>query len=421
MRQWIAIVASVGLVAVSLPFLRRHDGELSSALSKRAEGQAVIVRKVEVPPLQGVDLTRIEDRGDVATAPAYGNRHAELSVVPRYQRAAMTMLRNGRMREGAIVVTDVKTGKVLVWASHSEEGAPHDVAAEASAPSASVFKVVTSTALLEAGVTPNTRECYLGGEHGVQESDLVYNKKRDKYCATMSQALGRSLNIVFARMAKNNLDRDGLTKVARRLGYLDKPTFDVDIAPSTLDLPEDDLGFARTAAGFWSSTLSPFEAANMMTTVANGGDAIRLSIVNSVSDEAGELYRGPTAKQVIRHAMDKSTAAALTGMLEETVRNGTAYSSFHDKKGRAYLPDIRVAGKTGTLIKRAEDGPYYTWFVGFAPADKPEVAISVLVANHLTWHVKAPGVARDMLRVYFADQKAPGVTSPFDRKSTARR
>src|SRR5262249_35152327 len=115
-------------------------------------------------------------------------------------------------------------------------------------------------------------------------------------------------------------------------------------------------------------------------------------------------------------------AAALTAMMETTVDGGTSYRSFHDKTGRAYLPDIRVAGKTGTLTKPVPEGPYYTWFVGFAPSRKPEVAISVLVANGMKWRVKATNVACDMLRVYFADKGVEGVTDPNDRPpATAKR
>jgi cell division protein FtsI/penicillin-binding protein 2 len=426
MRQWIAIGAAVGLVAISLPFLRHHDGDLSDALSKRkigasAPGAALTIRKVTPPPLSGVDLTKIEDRGNVATAPAHGSRRAELTVVPKYQRAAMGLLRGGRVPEGAIVLTDVKTGQVLTWASYVEEGAAHDVASEATAPSASVFKIVTSTALVEAGIPPSTRQCYSGGAHSITARDLIDDKARDKSCATVAQALGRSLNTIFARLAARNLDRDKLTRVANRLGWGEEPAFDVKVAPSTLEFPEDELGFARTAAGFWNSTLSPFQGANLVTTIANGGEMLRLSIVASVKDEDGELYHGPTARQTVRRAMDESTASAVTTMMEQTVSNGTSYKSFHDKNGKPYLPDIRVAGKTGTLIKRAEDGPYYTWFVGFAPSRDPQVAISVMVANHLKWHVKATNVACDMLRVYFADKKAKGVKDPFDRTPSARR
>ncbi len=116
----------------------------------------------------------------------------------------------------------------------------------------------------------------------------------------MTQAMGRSLNAVFARLASKNLDREKIGGVAARYGYNQELPFDVKIAPSTLAFPDDDLGFARTAAGFWNSTLSPFEAVNIATTIANGGEMVRLSVVQSVKDDAGEIYKGPTGRQVVR-------------------------------------------------------------------------------------------------------------------------
>jgi cell division protein FtsI/penicillin-binding protein 2 len=297
-----------------------------------------------------------------------------------------------------------------------------DVAAEATAPTASVFKIITATTLVEQGLGPNTKQCYSGGEHQIKAIDLVDDKKRDKWCATMTQAMGRSLNTVFARLAAKNLDRDKIGAVAARYGYNGDIPFDVKVAQSKLTFPDDDLGFARTAAGFWNSTLSPFEGANLATTIANGGEMVRLFIVSSVKDETGELYKGPTGRQVIRRVIDENVASQVTTMMENTVESGTSYRSFHDKTGKPYLPDIRVAGKTGTLTKPATDGPFYTWFVGFAPSRKPEVAISVMVANHLKWRVKATNLASDMLRVYFADKGAPGVRDPSDHDAaTARR
>jgi peptidoglycan glycosyltransferase len=423
MRQWIAIGAAVGLVAVSLPYLRSHDGQIADMLAKgkARAGTAVVTRQVAPPPLADLDLTKIDDRGDVATAPAHGDRKAELTLSTKYQRAAMGFLRAGHVPEGAVVMTDVKTGKVLVWASVVEDGPARDIAAEAAAPSASVFKIITGTTLVENGVGIGTRQCYSGGEHQLRASDLVDDRRRDKWCATMTQAMGRSLNAVFARLALKNLDRDKISGVAGRYGYNQELPFDVKIAPSTLTFPGDDLGFARTAAGFWSSTLSPFEAVNIATTIANGGEMVRLYAVQTVKDEAGEIYRGPSARQVIRRVTEESIAGQLTTMMENTVESGTSYRSFHDRNGKPYLPDIRVAGKTGTLTRPAPDGPFYTWFVGFAPSRKPEVAISVLVANHLKWRVKATNVACDMLRVYFADKGAPGVRDPGDRDATAHR
>src|SRR3954470_10241591 len=196
MRQWIAIGAAVGLVAVSLPYLRSHDAQLSDMLAKGKKtgvGAATVTRQVTPPPLTDVDLTRIDDRGSVATAPAHGERKAELTLVPRYQRAALGFLRGGHVPEGAVVMTDVKTGKVLVWASLVDDGPQRDLAAEATAPTASVFKIITATALVQAGLGPTTRQCYSGGEHQLRAIDMIDDKKRDKWCATITQAMGRSL------------------------------------------------------------------------------------------------------------------------------------------------------------------------------------------------------------------------------------
>lgn len=425
MRQWIAIGAAVGLVAVSLPYLRSRDAaQITDMLAKGkagTAGAAVVTRQVTPPPLTDLDLTKIDDRGGVTTAPAHGERKAELTVVPKYQRAAVGLLRGGHVPEGAIVMTDIKTGKVLVWAGVVEDGPMRDIPAEATAPSASVFKIITGTTLVENGYGPNTRQCYSGGEHNLKAKDLVDDARHDKWCATMTQAMGRSLNTVIARLAVKHLDRDKITAMATRYGYNQDVAFDEKIAPSTLNFPADELGYARTAAGFWNSTLSPFEAANLATTIANGGEMIRLSIVQSVKDEAGEIYRGPSQRQVIRRVMEENIASQVTTMMENTVESGTSYRSFHDRNGKPYLPEIRVAGKTGTLTKPAPDGPFYTWFVGFAPSRKPEVAISVMVANHLKWRVKATNVACDMLRVYFADKGAPGVKDPGDRDASAHR
>ncbi len=148
---------------------------------------------------------------------------------------------------------------------------------------------------------------------------------------------------------------------------------------------------------------------------------IRLSLVADVKDEAGEIYRGPSSRQVIKRVIEENTASQIVTMMENTVESGTSYRSFHDKAGKPYLPDIRVAGKTGTLTKPTAEGPFYTWFVGFAPSRKPEVAISVMVANRAKWRTKATYVACDMLRVYFADKGAPGVKDPSDRDTTAHR
>ncbi|MBI4703401.1 MAG: penicillin-binding protein [Deltaproteobacteria bacterium] len=416
MRQWIAIFVAAGVVAASIPFIRRHDGELTSLLNKAkvAVGAppAGTEKAVDPPALSDIDLANIDDRREVALAPAHGKRSAELTLDTVLQRAALGLLRAGRVHEGAAVLTDVKTGKALVWAS-SNQGRARDLVVEATAPSASVFKVVTGAALVEAGAVLDEKHCYSGGEQEVSARDLEADPERDKYCTTLPMAMGRSLNTVFARLALKHIERPTLEAAAHRLGWGVLVPFDVPVAPSTLDLPQDELEYARAAAGFWHSTMSPFQGANLAQTIANRGEMIRSFIVERVVGEDGQpIYERPAGRQVIKRALDERTAQALTQMLEQTVRNGTSFKSFHDRSGRPYLADVRVAGKTGTLTKASPE-TLYTWFVGFAPAREPEVAIAVLVSTRGQWVVKASDVACSLLRIYFADQGAPGVRYPY--------
>jgi peptidoglycan glycosyltransferase len=414
MRPWVAAVVAIGLVGVTLPFVRDEIPGLPVDLAKLAFGkeepqQGKTVRDVSPSPLHKVDLARIDVRGEVATAPGFGDRTAELTVVPTYQRAANRLLREGAVAEGAIVMTDVKTGDVLVWANYSEEAPLRDLARESFAPSASIFKIVTGAGLVESGLKPNTRECYRGGKSRVDDGDLVRDEKRDKWCATLAEAMGRSLNTVFARLAHDQLEKDELESVAKRLGWDREIPFDVPVEQSRTTFPDEPTELARAAAGFWHSTLSPFQGANLATTIANGGEMIQLRIVRRVFDEKGDIFLGAEDRHVLGRAIAEPTADAVRVMMESTVEGGTSYQTFHDGKGRSYLPGVRVAGKTGTLEGK---GYLFTWWVGFAPADKPEVALSVLVANRGDWKVKGTQVASDMLRVYFADKGVKGVNDP---------
>ena len=177
MRPWVAALAALGVVAATLPFVRNDIPGIHLGLAKLAFGeekgpQGKVTRAVSPAPLTKIDLARLDVREEIATAPGYGDRVAELTVVPKYQRAANRLLRDGAVAEGAIVMTDVKTGRVLVWANYSEEAPLRDLAREAFAPTASVFKIVTGAALVENGLTPATRECYRGGKSHVDDGDF---------------------------------------------------------------------------------------------------------------------------------------------------------------------------------------------------------------------------------------------------------
>jgi cell division protein FtsI/penicillin-binding protein 2 len=391
---------------------------LSHAVTNATASASAIPAPAAVPTsvLAGLDLRRIAIDDSGANVPLGPHRVAHLTVDPELQRTAVALLATHHLPEASIVMIDPATGAVLAYASHVEAGPARDLAAEATAPAASVFKVVTGSALVQdAGLSADTRECYAGGgDQRLMPSDLEANEARDKWCVTLAGAMGKSVNTVFARLAQRHLKPRLLEDMAQGFGFNEPVPFDVPVQPSTLKLPSDALGYARTAAGFWNSTLSPIEAAWMSATVARGGESPRLSIVKDVTDAGAVVYTAPSPSTV-RRVMSRDTAQAVSTMMEHTVSEGTSYRAFHDGSGSSFLPGVPVAGKTGTLAD-AEKQRLYTWFTGFAPSRplpgvKP-IAIGVLVVNNPIWRVKANVIAREMLRAWFASQKLEHVTKP---------
>jgi cell division protein FtsI/penicillin-binding protein 2 len=336
----------------------------------------------------GVDLraTRIGDSGVWARVRGGSVR---LTLDPDLQRGASGLLSRSRAKRGALVASDPRTGRVLAWASL---GGDRDQVSEPTAPSASLFKVITAAALLESGrASTTTRRCWHGGERSISLAELADDRALDTSCATMSEALRGSVNLVFAKLAVAHLAPEDLLAQAALLGFADRVPIDVDVPPSTLRVPPDDLGLARASAGFWNGRLSPLGALFAMQTIANGGERVRLRVL----DGDGEDTRVTDGR-----AMRAGTALALRSMLEDVVRRGTAARYFHGEDGARLLPGVRVAGKTGTLVGGSPQR-MYSWFAGFAGRGDRRVAVAVLLCNDVAWWAKAGEVARDFLDLYF--------------------
>lgn len=354
----------------------------------------LLTPRAQAAPGRGVslDLRRIHRAHGTFVAPARdGSGTHRLTLDPELQAVAERLLARARPHEGAIVMSDVRTGKILAWASRGGR----DMVATPMAPSASVFKVVTAAALLESGkVSPATRQCYRGGEHGIEREDLHDDRSLDDRCTSLGDALGHSVNLVFARLALKHLQPADLRAEAEQLGIGADLPIDVLVPRSPLRIPDDELGFGRAAAGFWNGKLSPLSALFLMQTIARKGERSSLSLLEDGTPP--ELDDG----RVLR----VSTANTLVRMLEVTTRSGTSAKAFHDEDGRKLFPGMNVAGKTGTLIG-GKPTRMFSWFAGFAPSRKPRVAISVMLANDVKWWTKANLVARDMLEAYFEAEK----------------
>jgi peptidoglycan glycosyltransferase len=107
-------------------------------------------------------------------------------------------------------------------------------------------------------------------------------------------------------------------------------------------------------------------------TIANNGQGMRPYLVDEVRAPDLSVLEKTEEEEMPERAMSSTSASLLTQMMVEVVDQGTGAT--------AQIPEIKVAGKTGTA-QSAEDRNPYAWFVSFAPADNPEVAVAVLVQD----------------------------------------
>lgn len=413
LRRWIGVGAALGVIVALVPVVRGSIA-IEAPLRKLSSAVGVAPKSKEPPKLDGLDLLRLDLRPQRVMAPMKEGT-AELTLDPAVQRVARAQMAKYRIPEGGVVVMEVKTGRVLAYASYVNEGEAFDVNARAEAPAASVFKVITGSALVEkAGLNSETEQCYNGGKSRILPDELIDDPRRDKWCATLAIAMGRSLNVVFARMAQKHLTPEDIAQMGGAFGFGAPVPFAVPNEIPKLEVPQEPVEFARASAGFWHSTLSPLLGVSIAQTVANGGVTLEPRIVQAVMRGGEEQWREERDPRVLRRAIKPETAAQVARMMRETVANGSAYKSFHDLKGKPYIPGVAVAGKTGTLTDYKQNR-FYTWFVGFAPADAPEVAISTLVVNTPSWQIKAPQLAREVLRTYFEKK----TSTPSDRVARA--
>jgi hypothetical protein len=106
----------------------------------------------------------------------------------------------------------------------------------------------------EGRLNAETEQCYHGGKSRIAPDELEEDPRRDKWCATLAIAMGRSINVVFARLALKHLTPEDLTAVGGALGFGAPVPFAVPNQAPEIKLPQDPLEFARSAAGFWHTT-----------------------------------------------------------------------------------------------------------------------------------------------------------------------
>jgi cell division protein FtsI/penicillin-binding protein 2 len=329
-------------------------------------------------------------------------RLARLTVDPELQRRLDMILQRARPIAGAIVLLDPRDGRILGLASTSRDPDLGLVALRSTFPAASLFKLVTASAGLEAGtVTPTTTIRTVGGGlRRIRMEHVVDNPRRERRAMTIEQALARSNNPVFGKVAVKQVGSERLAEAANAFAFNRPIPFELPLGPSRAEVPDDPLGLGKTGAGFGEVTISPIHAALLAAAIANEGRMPRPWLVESVTDGDGRiLHEGGPALLVA--PTTPRTARALAEMMVDTVTRGTSRRAF---RGFPLARQGEVAGKTGSISGRNPAG-HYDWFAGFAPVDEPEIAVAALLVNGPRWQIKGSRAAREALEAYFQTRR----------------
>jgi peptidoglycan glycosyltransferase len=338
----------------------------------------------------GSDLGSFFD--EIAGGPSQGD-DIKTALDPEAQKTAISALAG---RQGAIVAMDPRTGAVQVMASQPDYN-PNDIpsryaqlnrqansplfnrATQGQYPPGSTFKVVTAAAALDTGkYTPDSQ--ISGKNNKVISGVPLANFGGENFASiSLTDALTHSVNTVFGEIGEK-LGKDTMYQYMRRFGFNQKPPLDyprpqkfasgVYGKGGKLLNQNDPVDIGRVAIGQERLQVTPLQMAMVASAVANGGKLMRPHMVEKVIGPDGRTKDTIGGEEQSRVMSDKS-ASELTQMMRHVVESGTGTA--------AQLQGIQVAGKTGTA--EAPGGFNDAWFIAFAPADNPKVAIAVVVEH----------------------------------------
>ena len=320
-----------------------------------------------------------------------------LTLDPAAQAAAVDGLGG---RPGAVVALDPRSGAILAMATapsydpnplsthngksltaayqklNSDPDSPLlNRATSETYPPGSLFKVVTAAAALSSGrYSPDSRI------PAPRSLDLPQTTKNltnfggescgDGSTDTLAHALQISCNTAFGGLGLA-LAAEPIATRARAFGFGVSTRVPLTVVPSVFPSGLDAPQTAQSAIGQFSVRVTPTQAAMIAAAVANRGSLMKPYLIKEV--RAPDLSTLEVAKpQQLSSATTPEVADQLTAMMQRVVDRGTARA--------AQIPGVAVAGKTGTA-QHANGEPPHAWFIGFAPADSPRVAVAVLVEN----------------------------------------
>ena len=323
----------------------------------------------------------------------------ELTIDPKVQQAAWDGLGN---QNGAAVALDPKTGKILAMAStpgwDPNALASHDSTEASEAyknleaadgkpaynraiggnlyPPGSTFKVLVAAAALESGDYDPDSQLNGPATLDLPQTTATIGNSHPGACRnggkpTLADSLAESCNTSFASLGMD-LGEDAIAKQAEKFGFGEDLEIPLNVTPSSFPSDLNPPQLAQSSLGQYEVRSTPLQMAMMTAGIANGGKMMKPQLVDRVLNANTLEPISKTRPNQMSRPVSGDTADKLTDMMTGVVENGTA--------SVAKMGDTKVAAKTGTA-QHAKGAAPHAWFISFAPADDPQIAVAVVVEN----------------------------------------
>lgn len=343
----------------------------------------------------------------------------DLTIDPKAQKAAYNALRGKR---GAVVALDPRTGAILAMVSMPTYD-PNDLAVPNKAtvataynkldkddnepllnratvktyPPGSTYKVVTAAAFLEDDSSrgPDT-QVEAPQVLDLPDTTVGLPNYGGAACGggqvTLQYSLERSCNTPFAKIGMQ-LGWDKMREQAAKFGVGESITTPLPVEKSDMGPQEELAALAQASIGQRNNQMTPLQMAMIAAGIANGGKVMTPYLVNKITGPDGSELDSADPSE-LSEAVSTEVADKLKQMMIAVVQQGTATA--------AQVPGVTVAGKTGTAEAGNAPAPH-AWFIGFAPADNPKVAVCVFIesgsaGNDATGGHTAAPLARDVIQ-----------------------
>jgi cell division protein FtsI/penicillin-binding protein 2 len=330
----------------------------------------------------------------------------ETSLLPPLQNYLQDLLRQSLTVRAAAVVLKPTTGEVLAFSDYRNggNGSERSLCLKADHPAASLFKIVTAAAAIDArGLTPNTSLVFRGGKYTLYRSQLKPEKKPSGSAISLTKAFSSSINPVFGRLGIYHLGSSLVTEYADRFLFNQPIPFDLPLEVSSMEAPADDFALAEVASGFNKRTfISPIHAAMLAGAVANRGNMMGPRLVRRIADGDGNLVYNSEPVH-LASPVSGETARKMKVLMDETVVTGTARTAFSKYLRRNGFKDLELGAKTGS-INDPSDQRRVDWVTAYAIPDSGEdesICISVLAVHGERLGIRAKDIARHVVENYF--------------------